>query len=71
MKKLITLLVISAILVPVFAYTPEELSSSMMANNTDIRKAREEVTKANLDLKDAKAGYSPTILRNVNIFAQS
>ena len=61
MKKLITLLVISAILVPVFAYTPEELSSSMMANNTDIRKAREEVTKANLDLKDAKAGYSPTI----------
>ena len=55
MKKLTLLLVISAILVPIFAYTPEELSSSMMANNTDIRKAREEVTKANLDVKDAKA----------------
>lgn len=61
MKKLLILLVISSLLVPVFAYTPDELSSSMLAKNPDIRKAREEVTKADLDVRDAKGGYSPTI----------
>ena len=61
MKKLLILLVISSLLVPVFAYTAEELSSSMLARNPDIRKAREEVTKADLDVRDAKGGYSPTI----------
>ena len=61
MKKLLILLVISSLLVPVFAYTPDELSSSMLVRNPDIRKAREEVTKADLDVRDAKGGYSPTI----------
>jgi len=61
MKKLLILLVISSLLVPVFAYTVDELSSSMLAKNPDIRKAREEVTKADLDVRDAKGGYSPTI----------
>ena len=61
MKKLLILLVISSLLVPVFAYSADELSSSMIAKNPDIRKAREEVTKADLDVRDAKGGYSPTI----------
>ena len=61
MKKLLILLVILSLLVPVFAYTSDELSSSMLAKNPDIRKAREEVTKADLDVRDAKGGYSPTI----------
>jgi len=61
MKKLLILLVISSLLVPVFAYTADELSSSMLAKNPDIRKAREDVTKADLDVRDAKGGYSPTI----------
>ena len=61
MKKLLILFAISTILVPVFSYTADELSSSMLAKNPDIRKAREEVTKADLDVRDAKGGYSPTI----------
>ncbi len=61
MKKLLILLVISSLLVPVFAYTADELTSSMLAKNPDIMKAREEVTKADLDVRDAKGGYSPTI----------
>ena len=61
MKKLLLLLVISSLLIPVFSYTADELSSSMLARNPDIRKAREEVTKADLDVRDAKGGYSPTI----------
>ncbi len=61
MKKLIILLLVLFLLLPAFAVTVKDLGSSMMANNPDIRKAREEVSKAQLDIRDAKGGYSPTI----------
>ena len=61
MKKLLLLLFISTILLPIFSVSTKDLSSSMLASNPEIRKAREEVAKAQLDVKDAKGGYSPTI----------
>ena len=61
MKRTLILFAISILLLPAFAVTVKDLGSSMMANNPDIRKAREEVSKAQLDVRDAKGGYSPTI----------
>ena len=61
MKRILFLLAISTILLPIFSVSTKDLSSSMLASNPDIRKAREEVTKAQLDVRDAKGGYSPTI----------
>ncbi|MBP5757287.1 MAG: TolC family protein, partial [Spirochaetales bacterium] len=62
MKKTIVIFILSILVVAgVAAYTVDELSSSMLAKNPDILKAREEVTKADLDVRDAKGGYSPTI----------
>ena len=61
MKKTAVLLLSALILSPMFALTIDDLQSSMLANNSDIMKAREEVSKASLDVKDAKSGYSPTI----------
>ena len=61
MKRLLIALLISVFLFPLFAYTAAELQSAMLANNPDIRKAREAVNQAALDVKDAKAGYTPTI----------
>ena len=43
------------------ALTADDLVAAMRTGNPDILKAREEVSKALLDVKDAKAGYSPTI----------
>ena len=43
------------------ALTTTDLTNSMMASNPDILKAREEISKALLDVKDAKAGFTPTI----------
>ncbi|MBR5668632.1 MAG: TolC family protein, partial [Spirochaetales bacterium] len=61
MKKLLIALFSIFLLYPAFSYTAGELQRSMLANNPDIRKAREAVTQAALDVKDAKAGYTPTI----------
>ena len=61
MKKTLTVLISVLILFPAFALTLGDLESSMLGSNPDIRKAREEVNKAMLDVRDAKAGYTPTI----------
>lgn len=61
MKKTAVLLFSALILTQLCAMTVTKLESSMLANNSDIMKAREEVSKASLDVKDAKSGYSPTI----------
>lgn len=61
MKRLLIALLLSVLLLPLFAFTASELQSSMLANNPEIRKAREAVSQASLDVKDAKAGYTPTI----------
>ena len=61
MKKLLIAVLLSVLLFPLFAYTNAELYGSMLANNPDIRKAREAVNQASLDIKDAKAGYAPTV----------
>ena len=61
MKKPLIVLLASVFLFPLFSYTAAELRGSMLANNPGIRKAREAVSQAAIDVKDAKAGYSPTI----------
>jgi outer membrane protein TolC len=61
MKKLPILLIILLSVLPLFSLTVTDLQSAMMGGNPDIMKAREEVSKASLDVKDAKSGYSPTI----------
>ena len=58
-KALITALLL--LTASVFALTVSDLGDSMLVNNPDVRKAKEEVSKALLDVKDAKAGYAPTI----------
>lgn len=45
----------------VFSITADELYSSMLENNPNVKKAGKEVSRALLDIKDAKAGRSPTI----------
>ncbi len=42
-------------------YTLEMMKAQMLKDSTDLRKLREEVTQSLLDVKDARAGYSPTI----------
>lgn len=61
MKKASVFLFLLVSLVPIFSLTIDDLQSSVLTNNPDIMKAREEVSKASLDVKDAKSGYSPTI----------
>ncbi len=61
MKKLSIVLIILLLVLPLFSLTVTDLQSAMMGGNPDIMKAREEVSKASLDVKDAKSGYSPTI----------
>jgi outer membrane protein TolC len=61
MKKAYVFLFLLVSLVPIFSLTIDDLQSSMLGGNPDIMKAREEVSKASLDVKDAKSGYSPTI----------
>ena len=61
MKKLSIVLIILLTVFPLFSLTVTDLQSAMMGGNPDIMKAREEVSKASLDVKDAKSGYSPTI----------
>ncbi len=61
MKKPLYFFILILLAPALFALTVSDLESSMQAGNTDILKAREEVTKALLDVKDAKAGFTPTV----------
>lgn len=61
MKRVIVFFLILILVLPAFAETQADLHNALLSNNPDIRKARAEVSKALLDVKDAKAGYSPTI----------
>ena len=61
MKRAASLLLLAILIAPLFSLTVTDLQSAMMGGNPDIMKAREEVSKASLDVKDAKSGYSPTI----------
>ena len=61
MRKLLSALLILFIISPLAALTCADLQSALLQNNPDILKARQEVSKALLDVKDAKAGYTPTI----------
>jgi len=45
----------------VAGFTVKDLRQSMVTENTDLRKMWEDVAQSLLDVKDAKAGYSPTI----------
>ena len=65
MKKLLIPLLLFAILNPLCAVTVGELESAMLQASPDILKARQEVSKALLDVKDAKAGFTPTIDRTI------
>lgn len=62
MKKVLFIFILLLIvLAPTFSYTLSELEGVMLNNNTSIIKQREEVKKAELDLKDAKSNFQPTI----------
>ena len=61
MKKYLIILLASVFLFSLSAYTAAELQTAMLANNPEIRKAREAVNQASLDVRDAKAGYTPTV----------
>ena len=61
MKRLSILLIIFLSVLPLFSLTVGDLQSAMMGSNPDIMKAKEEINKASLDVKDAKSGYAPTI----------
>ena len=61
MKKILAVLFLLSSLFPLTALTVGDLETSMLSSNPDVLKAREEISKAALDVKDAKAGYTPTI----------
>ncbi len=61
MKKLICLAVGLACLFSLNAVTADELQELLMISNAGINNAREELLKAQLDLKDAKADFAPKI----------
>ncbi len=60
MKKLL-ILPLLVVAFPLLALTVGDLESAMLSSNPDVLKAREEISRAALDVKDAKAGYTPTI----------
>ena len=61
-KSKITILILLFVTVAgCFALTIDDLNSSMLSNNLAIKKAKEEINKASLDISDAKSGYAPTI----------
>lgn len=62
MKKVLLFLLLIIIAFPVFSsYTLESLEALMLLNSTEIMKQDEVIEQAELDLKDAKANYSPQI----------
>lgn len=60
MKKLL-ILPLLVIVLPLCALTVGDLETAMLSSNPDVLKAREEISKAALDIRDAEAGYTPTI----------
>ena len=61
MKKLLTTILFSVFLFSLYSLTVTDLENAMLGANPDILKAAEEITKAALDVRDAKAGYAPTV----------
>ncbi len=61
MKRVLTTVLFSVFLFNLAALNVGDLETSMLSSNPDILKAREEISKAALDVKDARAGYTPTI----------
>ena len=61
MKRVLTTVLLSVFLFSLTALTVGDLETAMLSSNPDILKAREEISKAALDVGDAKAGYTPTI----------
>lgn len=69
MKKriafLIALTLLLLLLLPLAAegtsVSYEDLKASMQSSNTTLRKADQQIIQSNLDVKDAKAAYQPTI----------
>lgn len=65
MKKLISFIAILLAVINLFAgdkvYDYNTLTSSLKANNTKLQASYEELKKAKLDTKDAKANYHPNI----------
>lgn len=65
-KVLLIILALLLLLTPLFAeenssYTIEDIKKSMSEGNASLRKAREVYAQSLLDVKDAKANYSPQI----------
>ena len=65
-KVLLIILTLLLLLTPLFAeenssYTIEDIKKSMSEGNASLRKAREVYAQSLLDVKDAKANYSPQI----------
>lgn len=65
-KVLLIVLALLLLLTPLFAeenssYTIEDIKKSMSEDNASLRKAREVYAQSLLDVKDAKANYSPQI----------
>jgi len=61
MKKITAIILILLISVSLFAVNFEELEKSMEENNLDYLKAKQEQNLSLLDVKDAKAGFFPTV----------
>ncbi|MBR6348087.1 MAG: TolC family protein [Spirochaetales bacterium] len=61
MKKLLFPLLLFVNVMTLCALTVTDLEKAMLSSSPDILKARQEVSKALLDVKDAKAGFTPTI----------
>ena len=63
MKRLILIALITTIaLIPITAsYNLDDLISSMVVSNTELRKADQSIIQSELDVKDAKAAYHPSI----------
>lgn len=66
MKRAVTVLLASVLLLlPLAAegtsVSYEDLKASMQSSNTTLRKADQQIIQSNLDVKDAKAAYQPTI----------
>ena len=62
MRKLVWAIIVAFLsILPLSAYSFDDLVSAMRVNNTDLRKADESIVQSSLDVKDAKAAYQPTI----------
>lgn len=60
-KKLILSILLLNSSFLIFAYSLSELQTAMSANNPELLKLQEEYARSLLDVKDAKAGFGPTV----------